>query len=418
MKYLEKTVSLANRFDEDEFNSHVHLFNDLNVLNYIGRKNPQFTNHITSLYMKDFCCRELNLFITTLKSLIEHSTILKNLKVNVFSFSDLEKLDDAIQISIKENMAIKMVKSITSNKYKHLINQDVIQLFVELIAHDITHSDLQALLGHKLAAYKTPDMFVDAVEKVLADFSESSMCSIINRIQKEKINADIVYKNVERNVLILKINTYKASKALGSHHWCISYNENYFNQYVNGSKSASIEEVLFGKTSTHQYFVFDFNKNDKTQMIGITMRENKITASHYKDDSAISRSIVFNQFYYLIRIDNEILQKPIKSLLTPDDMNDRINNSSLKRNNKMEAAIKYLSDHDEYVWAHFDYVHNLHGLLNPVFAVRFLEFYAKKDQTEQDKIDFAKRFNTYWNVGDQSVLTKFEEQLESYISDC
>lgn len=298
-----------------------------------GKKNPVFSKFIVSLYIKSLKSKKesnIDIFNELLILIINNSSIIKNLKFDVFKYDSAEKLDDAIQLLIKRHNARNMIKSITSNKYKHLITQRSIKLFVELMQYDINKSDLQFLLGEKLAAYKNSAMFCDAIKKIINNYSDFSLLSTIKKIKMDNLNADIVYSSVEYNYIILKINDYEASKALGSHHWCISYSEHYFDQYLNckDKKLAPLNGYI--KKEINQYFIFDFNSSNNTSMIGVTFHGENPTYSHLKDDSVCHRTFFDANFSELYEINKDILNSDIDML-------------------KLQRKVESLKNHEHYL---------------------------------------------------------------------
>lgn len=308
---------------------HVSLFKKIKALEEIGKKNPIFSKFIISMFIQSLGRRKtyaLEMYSDVLKLIIFNSTIIKNSNFNIFKYTSIEKLDDALQLLLKKHHATKMLKSIISNKYKHLITRNSINLFVELFANNITKSELQVMLGKKLAAYKTSKQFCEAIKKVIANYSDFSMAAVLKKISNENLNVDIVYSCLEKNQLILKINDYYASKALGSHHWCISYSEKYFNDYTaNQNQDKALRELgcLYRNGSNNQYFIFNFGYSDVRSMIGATFSNDKLIAVHAKDDSNYHRNVFIYEYNYLFDINKNInnievdilkIQKKIESL--------------------------------------------------------------------------------------------------------
>lgn len=117
-------------------------------------------------------------------------------------------------------------------------------------------------------------------------------------LKSENANTDVVLDG--RDLLILKINDYKASSILGSASWCISRNENYFKNYTENDNS--------------QYFIYDFSKDssDNDSMIGITLdKKGEKTAMHYKNDDNVFQPDVVNKWKTIIN--DEFKRKMIKN---------------------------------------------------------------------------------------------------------
>jgi hypothetical protein len=91
--------------------------------------------------------------------------------------------------------------------------------------------------------------------------------SVIDEITHTKAKADVAYNN--DNLLILEIHNFEAAQILGTHAWCISREEKFFNSHKN--------------TIDRLFFIFDFSKEqyDKTSLIGVTIPEAPIICFKY-----------------------------------------------------------------------------------------------------------------------------------------
>jgi hypothetical protein len=131
------------------------------------------------------------------------------------------------------------------------------------------------MIGKKLAAYKSPDEFNNALNMLLNTINQFNDEAI--NIKAFNTNANIIIKNDEYT--IIEISDFNQSKNLGSSSWCISRDEHYFNSYT--------------KNLNHQYFIFDFNKQstDNECMIGLTLKEDgSYYTAHAKNDTHIKES--------------------------------------------------------------------------------------------------------------------------------
>lgn len=78
------------------------------------------------------------------------------------------------------------------------------------------------------------------------------------------------------DMLMVRVNNFRASQIIGSSHWCISQSQSYWNSYVN--------------EFAQQYFIYDFTKDisDVRHMIGATISpSSKISAAHWSDDKKV-----------------------------------------------------------------------------------------------------------------------------------
>lgn len=187
---------------------------------------------------------------------------------NNSSFTIYEKFDDAMSKIIRDHKTKQYIHAIASKKYDHLYNEETYKLAGELFDLKLPDNSLQDYIGKKLAAFKTPEQFNEALTVFLESLNSFTMKATLNKA--EKFGIEVISEN--DNKLILKINNFDESKTMGSSSWCISRDESYFKSYAEDRE---------------QYFLIDFSKEstDNSSMIGITLEKNgDFSAAHYKDD--------------------------------------------------------------------------------------------------------------------------------------
>lgn len=224
-------------------------------------------------------------YFNSLQKIVEkyktNEEVLKNYEFDIYerfeslksehknSYRLYEKIDDEISSIIKNHKVNQFIKSIASNKYIHLYNEDTHKIGEEIYNLNLPDNSLQDYIGKKIAAFKTPEEFNKALKTFLNSFNSFTMDATLNKV--EKFGGEVISEN--DNILILKINNFEESKAIGSASWCISRDESYFKSYADNRE---------------QYFLFNFNKEstDCESMIGVTLEKNgDFNIAHYKDDS-------------------------------------------------------------------------------------------------------------------------------------
>lgn len=263
-------------------------------IKFLLRKKPNYINPFIDKMKKEQY--NLSQSVIAIKSLIQYEQILKNYDFNVLEVlktKRLEYFDDEIN-KIKQKHDINMLaSSIISSKYKHLYNDKVFSQIKELYELKVTKSELQDNIGKKIAGFKKPKDLIEALQKYINTLQEFDMESTLSK--SSRFNVDISVKKEE--YLILKINDFEASKAIGSGSWCISRHESHFNSYVGDEN--------------YQFFVFDFSKDskDSSSMIGITLHKNgEYSASHLKNDDPYYESDKgFNKYHMEIILNNRDL---------------------------------------------------------------------------------------------------------------
>jgi len=132
----------------------------------------------------------------------------------------------------------------------------------------MSKKSLQNLIGVKIAAFKTSEDFNNFLNNVFNNLSEFKEDKLLEKL--DLFNVSPVYN--KDNIYVIEVKDYYISKAFGSPQWCIVREESYFNDYANDNR---------------QYFLFDFNKNEKDEksMIGFTLYNNgEFYTQHMKND--------------------------------------------------------------------------------------------------------------------------------------
>lgn len=185
------------------------------------------------------------------------------------SYRIFENFDDNMSKIIHTHKVKKFIHEIASNKYDHLYNDETYKLASEIYDLDLPDNSLQDYIGKKLAAFKTPEQFNEALGLFLESLNSFTMVATLNKAKTYGV--DVISEN--DNKLILKINSFEQSKIMGSSAWCICRTESYFNSYA---------------TDREQYFLYDFSKDttDLTSLIGVTLEVNgDYSVACYKDDT-------------------------------------------------------------------------------------------------------------------------------------
>lgn len=217
---------------------------------------------------------QFNKILLSIDTYFKNENILKSLKYDFMEVcktaTSFEKVDDDMHKLIREHKIKKFAESIVSSKYKHLYTKESYKLFQELYDLNIDTKTLQEMLGKKMAAVETKQMFNENIKKLLNSLNEFDMDSV--KLKANSYGAKIIAD--ENEILILEIKDFVQSQKLGSASWCISRNQSYFEQYTEKG----------GK----QYFIYDFNQDSKSvkSLVGITLTKAfKVKAAHSKSDS-------------------------------------------------------------------------------------------------------------------------------------
>lgn len=203
----------------------------------------------------------------------------------------LEEMEDGTLKIIHNNKVKKYAHSFLRS-YKNLMNEESYNLFDSIMDKELDRSFVQNEI-RKIASFKDSNDLNRALTKIVQ--SEHTVDYILNKIDVNKLDAEVLYQSDD--ALVLEIMDFEASEFLGSNQWCISTQENYFEEYLfkhneELGDSYQIDETTIVKG--RQLFIFDFKKepSDPLFMAGITVSANgTIVAAHDKNDNDIFEEV-------------------------------------------------------------------------------------------------------------------------------
>lgn len=248
------------------------------VASFLLRKKPKLIQpFIQKMAQENY---NVNGLYIAINSFIKNEQILKNYHFEVLEelskAGSLEYFDDSIDKVRRTHEQNMLAASIFTGRYKELYDKKSAEYIKSLYELKVTKEDLQDNIGKKMAGFKTSAEVNEALKKYVNSLQEFEADATVKKASNFETN---VAHHTE-DMVILKINNYEASKALGSGSWCISRHESHFDSYA-GSKDKL------------QFFVFDYTKesNDKLSMIGITLNtDGTHSAAHIKNDDPLYAS--------------------------------------------------------------------------------------------------------------------------------
>lgn len=252
----------------------------------ILKKNPGYLGKFTEWFFEDYEEGETPVipklsFLNRLYREIKEVGLDKDIN----QFKTAEDLYDHLtdkKINTRVNQTIKSLPSRT----RRLVNDSL----KELIKNNIKHFDnIKDFYSKKGGRYTSIDNLIRDTKSLISKKQGGWSPDSIDYEEDE-----LVYK--DEDTLILWIEDYDRSCELGSEHWCISTDEDMFQDYTSGFKK--------------QYFIYDFTKDigDKKSMIGVTIDlKGDPTAIHYKDDTEGNREDIKEYMEYLKPYSEEII---------------------------------------------------------------------------------------------------------------
>jgi hypothetical protein len=262
------------------------------------KNNLGYMGQFTKWYIKDH--EEWGKIEDTFKEL-------KNVRIDkpIESFEKLEQLYDYIQqfeINKKVNQIINTLPSHTrENASPELVEllklniewEDAIKSFYRNKGGRYNKNSNWWKLPSEFKSYK--EWLVDVTKTLIKNLKGGfNLESIKEKMEKgglkvKPLDSDVpgtydVEIIIETpDLLMVRVNNFKASAKIGSSHWCISQSQSYWNSYVT--------------EFTQQYFIYDFTKDisDIKHMIGATISpSNKITAAHFANDRSVGDMSYFD----------------------------------------------------------------------------------------------------------------------------
>jgi hypothetical protein len=305
-EYTEVNLHDIERVTEELFES---------TIDYKLRKKPQLAKFMIGKFYEDKASfKSVDVVVETF---LNNEQILKNAKFDFTPFIDksFEAIDDAMHAKIHDYKIERYANSILSNKYKHFMTPQALVVFKELYEAKVSSSELQDLVGKKLAAIETPEEFKNYIMKVLNGKNQFSA----EHLQVKLDQAGITPLLSHNNVMVFEVKSFEESKKLGSPSWCISREEYHFSSYTKDDKK--------------QFFIYDFSKtsSNKESMIGITLNKNgTFSNQHLKNDDFVEPTD------FLRDIQKRLIVKEVDRYALTDEFRRElgINSPTLKADNE------------------------------------------------------------------------------------
>ena len=288
--YINKSENILNKFQN------INKKDDRLIIKNLLNNNLIKNDHIYNCYDKYLLHKQLfdqtNNFTEQLADfLIDNNEITPMQKVTTFyTFNDF--VDKKIILS-KVN---KLIRSIVSNKYKHLINEESQELFLNALNVDYLVDNIKNNLGSKLAAIKTSEQFNLYLSDTLGFDVSWDKTSIINKI--ERSNCEVL--TIQDNKIFFDVNTYSQTSSLGSQQWCLTRSKSQLSTYAYEENERLV-------------FVYDTNKDaiDPFSKVALLYKNGLLVELYDKNDKLHSiGNDLFNE-YKTINLPN-ISNKTVK----------------------------------------------------------------------------------------------------------
>jgi hypothetical protein len=264
-EFLNKAKIILKQNDIPETNPDFLKLKDLlkNNMGYIGK----FT---------EWLVRDHELF-DKLKEVFNELQNTPNLDIKWDSFDKLEKLYDYLQ-KFNANKKINQVLKALPSRTRELVNDELRNL---ILLNTEYSKPLITFYSKKGGRYKDIESLIIDTEDFIDNLKgEFNLIAYLEKIKG--YNVDII--EAREDVLMIKVNDYEASCALGSKLWCISTSKEHFDNYANAFKV--------------QFFIYDFTKkrSDIHHMIGATINpQGDIVNAHWANDDSVEDYSIFDE---------------------------------------------------------------------------------------------------------------------------
>lgn len=299
---------------------------------------PFFLKFIMKLAMKSDEILSSNYLLETYNKIVQYKQVIKNEKVNIFTFENFDELNDELDDLIFKHENKKFINKFLSNKYKDLLTKKSFDLFALLRENNVPIELINDRLISGIAALKTSQSFNYQLEKFTNEVTKFSNDHIIKKVENN--NSEVVFANEQ--FLAIMINDFKASQEIGSSRWCISRTESAFSNYKASSKNYSFSEIgkilrkynLSESNENRYVFLFDFSKNTHSPdyLIGYTLSQSGEVLFKFDANNRVYNKNEHNELLKLIQLnylqhlnkDLNISKEFEKTLKKITDINDKI----------------------------------------------------------------------------------------------
>lgn len=317
----DKSVVVKKKGYEDfQFSPSSFVGTDLVLSGYMAevehmlRKNPSMNKSVKVL-MRNIKAKYINdqslLFQSLkglkvgLKSYFDNENILKAHSFDMINelktSRSFEEFDDKIHKVVRKHKIEQYAMSIVSNKYKNLYSEKTLTLMEELYDMGISTHVLQDMIGKKMASIKNTRSLNAALKSLFDSINGFEISNI--KMKAAANNVKILFE--AEDYLVLEIDNFKQSKAMGSPSWCISREQYHFDTYTEGGNI--------------QVFAYDFSltSKDNKSIVGVTLtRHMKVHAAHNKNDTELRDKLIKQKVIKIVADSKGIVLKSDKPKAT------------------------------------------------------------------------------------------------------
>lgn len=324
-------------------------------------------------------------------------------------WKSLEDFDDNMSNEIYKSKVFKYQNSILREKID-LADEETFEKFSTLYDLNINKERISKELK-KIKAFEISEQLNNCLDKVLEIVNEKTIDDYI-REANEDDNCEIV--STDNNILILDIKSYEASKKFGSSQWCISYDENNWDDYLYSTGDDEGDFYYEKVEKNNTFFIIDFNKKPYNNMFKYaltTLPSSKIIFAHDKNDEDIMYDMKYNPDFECLKktIGNYIYNKEKNNNFKESPLEcDYINEIDYDKKNQIKFLAMEMEDSEESLKDDYD-----EGA-----EEEFKEFLKDGDKLMNEFCETPYGQSLLINGDEETInsLIKFKERTGSFIS--
>lgn len=220
--------------------------------------------------------------------------------------SIVEKFHDTILDRINDHQRLTFIKDLSTHSYSHLFNEKIEKEIITILKNNIAIKTLKSQFFHKLKKFKTPDELYQNLVAFKNKHIQWNKNYYLDLISKKNLNVKI--ESLKNNKMLIQVLDYESCQAIGSQAWCIVAEEKFFLHYV--------------KRYTRQFIYLDFDLpiEDNLSMVGVTVGYNgQVFYSYNKEDTHISAGDLGSMDMNIKSIPRDVMILNIKNSSFPEN---------------------------------------------------------------------------------------------------
>lgn len=224
--------------------------------------------------------------------------------INPFYTNISEAFSDSISFFIQDSKTQQFIKSIKTEEYEHLFNDDVEVEIKTILKNKVSIKSLKNFWNKNKENYFDSDDFLCGLIIFKRSMINWTKDSYLEKINSLSLNTNIIESN--NNTLLIEVLDYAACNAIGPQSWCIVEDLYSFDSYTKGLQRQFI------------YYDFRLSIDIPLSIIGITVDHLGEISDSYDKFNSCSLDFAINSFsFYSLSKDDiiEVLKK-----LTPSEL--------------------------------------------------------------------------------------------------